>query len=243
MACLADILSQLVEEAQTVPADAVDVILAQFLPKNIRTNPSAVSLAVEVCNLANDRLQRYVAQYFSEVILNAVPEEEEASEEEEDMSRKRKKRNASASVASSEDFIAAHELIKQINRSCPKLLTNVIPQIEQELGAADEQVRLLASTVLGEMFAERDSMTKVPGIGSLGTPDKGKRRDGDIVAMMGVHTAPVVRSDLAKNFPQTWRAWLARSKDTSAQVRLAIVESFKDILLTHHELGPGIYGT
>lgn len=223
MACLADIMSQLIEEAQQIPQDVVDCILAQFLPKNVRSNPAALALAVDVCEPSSETLQRYVAQYFSEVILSAMQQDEEEEEpsSDEGTSRKKRKKAQPRSVANSEDFRLAHDLIKQINRSCTSLLTNVIPQLEAELLAEDVGVRLLASQTLGDMFA-----------------DKPAEKNGTIMAAAMGQT---VRSDLARKFPTTWRTWLSRSKDKSAEVRLAVLQSFNDILVTHHELGRDVY--
>lgn len=59
----------------------------------------------------------------------------------------------------------AHDLIKRLNRSCPSLLHNVVPQLEEELRVEEVQIRLMATQVLGEMFAEKggvEFMKKYP---------------------------------------------------------------------------------
>lgn len=48
----------------------------------------------------------------------------------------------------------AHELVKALNRDCPALLLNVVPQLEEELKVDRLQMRILATQVLGEMFGE-----------------------------------------------------------------------------------------
>lgn len=63
-------------------------------------------------------------------------------------------------------FVTAHALIKQLNRSVPALLLNVIPLLEQELVASRGEYRKLATEVLGAMFGEKigqgDLATKYP---------------------------------------------------------------------------------
>lgn len=96
---------------------------------------------MSVCNAAADKLQRHVCQYFTDVIV-----EHSANEE-------------------YEEIATAHELIKHLNRSCPSLLHNVVPQLEEELRAEDIQLRVLSAQVLAEMFAEKGGkslMTKYP---------------------------------------------------------------------------------
>lgn len=91
----------------------------------------AYRLAVEVCNATSDKLQRHVCQYFTDIIVQQ---------------------------AQAEDFDevrTAHELIKRLNHSCPSLLHNVVPQLEEELRVEEVQLRQMATQVLGEMFADK----------------------------------------------------------------------------------------
>ena len=69
----------------------------------------AYRLAVQVCNATADKLQRHVCQYFTDLIVNNARDED------------------------FEEVRNAHELIKQLNRACPSLLHNVVPQLEEEL--------------------------------------------------------------------------------------------------------------
>lgn len=90
----------------------------------------AYRLAVEVCNATANKLQRHVCQYFTDIIVQHSRDEE------------------------FDEIRAAHDLIKQLNRSCPSLLHNVVPQLEEELRVEEVQLRLMATQVLGEMFAD-----------------------------------------------------------------------------------------
>ncbi|CAB4432910.1 unnamed protein product [Rhizophagus irregularis] len=132
-----DILEQLINESNGLPQDVIDIILAQFLKKRKDENPAAYKLASEVCRHATDKLQRYVCQYFTDVIVAAG------------------KNGTSAEELN--DFKTAHDLIKELNRTAPGLLLNVIPQLEEELKLDDTPLRLLATQVLGEMFSEKNS--------------------------------------------------------------------------------------
>lgn len=95
-----------------------------------------------VCKATADKLQRHVCQYFTDLIVanpnNTVP--------------------SSSSPAPEEDFTeiaTAHELIKRLNHAAPALLHSVVPQLEEELRVQSLQHRLLATQVLGEMFADK----------------------------------------------------------------------------------------
>ena len=97
----------------------------------------------------------------------------------------------------------------------------MIPQSEAELTADEVGIRALATETLGAMFANI-------------AIDKGS---GLITVMISS-----VRSDLAGKFPSTWKAWLGRAEDKALQVRLMILEAFKDIIVTHTDLRKDVYG-
>lgn len=129
--CIADILVALIDESQSVPHSVLDSIMSQFQDKNARMDQPAYRLAVEVCNATADKLQRYVCQYFTDIIVQHSKDDDFA------------------------EIRTAHDLIKQINRDSPQLLHNVVPQLEEELKVNEYEVRLLATQVLGEMFADK----------------------------------------------------------------------------------------
>src|ERR1700722_7615393 len=98
-------------------------------------------LAVQVCNATADKLQRHVCQYFTDIIVSHSRDEE------------------------FEDIRTAHDLIKQLNRSCPSLLHSVVPQLEEELRVEEVQLRQIVTQVLGEMFSDKggaDLVNKYP---------------------------------------------------------------------------------
>lgn len=175
---------QLLEEATTIPNEVVDILLAQFLPSAVRKRPASHKLAQDVCLGAADKLQRYVCQYFAEQITSTIQgdqgdddEDDAMRDSDSDSGRASKKRKATGTAtngsskktstgATSNDatppaLITAHNLIRQINRSVPALLTNVIPQLEEELGTENANYRRLATEMLGFMFGEK------PGHGDL----------------------------------------------------------------------------
>ena len=106
----------------------------------------AFRLAIQVCNGSSTKLQRYVCQYFTDIILQHSEEEE------------------------FEEIQKAHDLIKHLNRFCPALLHNVVPQLEEELRVDEVSIRIMATQTLGEMFSDSggtDFMRKYPSTWSL----------------------------------------------------------------------------
>ena len=90
----------------------------------------AYRLAVEVCKATSDTPQRTVCQYYTANIVQHAQAEDY------------------------DEVARCHALIRRLNAACPALLHNVIPQLEEELRVEEVQLRVLATQVLGEMFAD-----------------------------------------------------------------------------------------
>ncbi|GJJ73906.1 sister chromatid cohesion protein PDS5 [Entomortierella parvispora] len=135
--CISELLRCIVEEAEALPQDIVDTILAQFLHREKFSNPAAYRLACDLGTQCTEKLQRYVCQYFSDILSTADGREFKRKE--------------------LEDFRTVHKLVVEINSASPALLLNVIPQLEEELKLADVTIRSLATQSLGIMFAEKSS--------------------------------------------------------------------------------------
>ncbi|KAF9226311.1 hypothetical protein BS17DRAFT_794477 [Gyrodon lividus] len=142
---IADILIALIDECQSLPSDVLDTIMAQFMDKHARLDQPAYRLAVQVCNATSDKLQRHVCQYFTDIIVTNSRDLDSESD--------------------FDEIRTAHDLVKQLSRSCPSLLHSVIPQLEEELRVDQIQVRLIVTQALGEIFAEKggaDLVKKYP---------------------------------------------------------------------------------
>ena len=88
--------------------------------------------------MCDDKLQRYVCQYFGDVMIAAsknVDDDDDALDE----------------------FEKTHHLIMEIFDHVPSLLLNVVPQLEEELKVETIGIRQLASHSLGMMFAKKGS--------------------------------------------------------------------------------------
>ncbi|KAJ3365151.1 hypothetical protein HDU91_002299 [Kappamyces sp. JEL0680] len=139
--CLRDILYQLIEELPFVQQGVIELIIKNFSRKTQKSNPSAFKLACDLSTLCDDKLQRYVCQYFSDAMIASSREEEN---EESDFTA----------------FQKCHDLILQIFDHVPTLLLNVIPQLDEELKVEKVEIRETATETLGKMFAKRVALLK-----------------------------------------------------------------------------------
>ncbi|KAJ2018891.1 Sister chromatid cohesion protein pds5 [Coemansia sp. S16] len=175
-----DILQQLLEEPKTVPQDVIDVILLQFTKRRQQDNPATHQLASDLANATADILQKYIYQYFNDVIVSAAQQRVGQRQQEADGQQQRARGGAAAGNDSLDDLKSAHYLILELNKSAPGTLLNVVPQLEEELGVDDVDIRILATGVLGEMFAEK-GFTLAKRYESTWKTWKGRRADTSAV--------------------------------------------------------------
>ncbi|KAF9970143.1 hypothetical protein BGZ73_007253 [Actinomortierella ambigua] len=135
--CMSELLQHVITESAQLPQDAVDLILAQFLPKRQEDNLAAYRLACDLGNQCADQLQRPVFQYFSDVISTSGKQD--------------------LSTKEMDDLKTVHQLIVEVMKGAPGLLLSVVPQLEEELKMSDVAIRQLATETLGKMFAEKTS--------------------------------------------------------------------------------------
>ncbi|KAJ1949502.1 Sister chromatid cohesion protein pds5, partial [Linderina macrospora] len=167
-----DVLQQLLEEPKYVPQEVIDVILLQFTKKRQQDNSAAHQLACDLANGTADVLQKYIYQYFNDIIVGAAQQRLEQREAEGDETR----RDRALARSTMGDLRSAHFLILELNKSAPGTLLNVIPQVEEELGVDDVEIRVLATEVLGEMFADK-GFTLAKRYDSTWKAWKGRRAD------------------------------------------------------------------
>ncbi|KAJ2889943.1 Sister chromatid cohesion protein pds5, partial [Coemansia aciculifera] len=171
-----DILQQLLEEPKSVPQDVIDVILLQFTKRRQQDNPATHQLASDLANATADILQKYIYQYFNDVIVSAAQQRVGQRQQEGDGQQ----RGRAGPGDSMDDLRSAHYLILELNKSAPGTLLNVVPQLEEELGVDDVDIRVLATGVLGEMFAEK-GFTLAKRYESTWKTWKGRRADASAV--------------------------------------------------------------
>ncbi|KAF1987939.1 hypothetical protein K402DRAFT_453143 [Aulographum hederae CBS 113979] len=259
------ILSQLVDEAQVLSAEAVDVILAQFLRADPRTMvngsskgkkrdqvdtkqstlllkeaPPAYNMAKNICNSCPDKMARLISQYFSSVIVDA------STAGMTNGSKHKPNKKSAATVDSDDDGPAgpsdedleetkkAHRLLRELWRSAPSVLQEIIPQLEAELGAEDVNLRLLATETLGDM---------VSGIGAAGPPPVAildpaaypSQSLSDAQPSVSVYnflTTPSSPHSFPSRHSHTYQSFVSRRNDKSPIIRSAWTTGVGRIIMT-----------
>ena len=238
------ILTCMVEEAETLPPEAVDMVLAQFFhaDPNVRTVavkskkhesaakenqgqhklqkplPPSYTVAKNICNSCVSQMARYLSQYFSSVITRAS--DFNANDEGEV--------HAELSDEELRQLGRAHRLLRELWKACPGVLQNVIPQIEAELSAQNVQIRSLATQTVGDMVA---------GIGAGGEISPPSVNPSTYPLQTGSSLdEPHRLNSNSQSFSQThlsaYNLFIARRYDKAWQLRSACTQSIGRILAT-----------
>ncbi|KAF2150705.1 hypothetical protein K461DRAFT_229587 [Myriangium duriaei CBS 260.36] len=261
---LTRLLATLVDESETLPTDVVELILAQFLrtdsgmaalhKKGANSNgtngeakvaglPPAYSLAKNLCNTCTERMARAISQYFSTVIVDAS-ESTAAMKTVKGASKKRRRPDdgdsedeklaEGPSIQDMKELAKAHKLLRELWRSSPLSIQNVVPQLEAELSAENVDIRLIAVETVGDLIS---------GIGAAGLPDsepmdpavypsQSSDEASKTKKPFDVFTTPSSPRDFAAVYPAAYSQFMDRKRDKSPQVRAAFVEALGRILTT-----------
>lgn len=250
------ILEMLIDEAQTLPSKVIDIIMAQFLRAAapgavkdkaeqsarddsqttllLKEEPAAYKMARTVCLGSQDKMARYVGQYFSDVIMEASGlagsngNRAAADSDDEDGM-------AGPSEEDLKELKKAHLLIRELWKAAPVLLQNVVPQLDAELSADNVNLRQLATEALGDV---------VSGIGAAGPPPppaldpaayplyKLSDFESDNISTNPL-TTPYSPLSFAQTYHQPYQNFLSRKNDKSPVIRASWTTAVGYILSTN----------
>jgi sister-chromatid-cohesion protein PDS5 len=236
-----ELLGVLVEDATSLPAKVVDVMMAQFLraaapgsgrekqnhvqlDENQATllakeEPEAYQIVKHLCQVFPDKMARFVSQYFSDVIVDATGfagRDRDADDDEDGPS--------GPSESDIRELRKAHTLIREIWKAAPQILQNVVPQVDAELSADNVHLRQLATETLGDMIS---------GIGAAGPPPPptldpaayppSRLDDEDKIEApaASILTTPLCAISFSQTHNVTFHNFLSRKNDKAPAIRTA----------------------
>ncbi|KAK4541300.1 hypothetical protein LTR36_008058 [Oleoguttula mirabilis] len=247
---MTNMLCTLVDECVALPNGVIDIILAQFLradPSALahgskkgeaqqsvilrETNP-AYNMARSVCNTCAEKMSRAVGQYFSSVLIDAS----EAVAAVKGPKPRGKKRTHDESEDESDDGLLtppaetdfeevakAHRLLRELWRSSPDVVQNIVPQMEAEVAAENVQLRTMAVQTVGDMIS---------GIGAAGPPPPAlldpsawpsQSLETSTLPMQSQNALlePAAPHVFSSVYPAAYQAFVDRHRDKAAVVRSA----------------------
>lgn len=250
------ILCTLVDEADAVHSEIVEVILAQFLRADpqattkkgetrfsevLREVSPAYRMARSICAACEDKMTRHIGEYFQAVLIDAT----EAKSDVRTAKPKLKKRSRDDSDDASDSGLIepsaddlqeaekAHRLLRELWRACPAVIQNILPQVESELNTENTPLRIMGVESVGDMIA---------GIGAAGPPPPStldpaaypsqSLSDYRPPAQENVVLIPAAPRAFSSTYPTTYQSFIDRNRDKSAQVRAVWATACARIILT-----------
>lgn len=259
---MTSMLCTLIEECNPIPSGVVDIILAQFLRADPNTMSSgkkkggaivsdiilepspAFNMARSVCNTCAEPMDRAIGQYFSSVLIDASST---FSSKKVARTKGKKRTHAESEDESEDDGMLtppaetdlqevgkAHRLLRELWRSSPDVIQNIVPQLEAEVEGENADLRAMAVQTIGDMCA---------GIGAAGPPPvttmdpaafppqslDSYRPPAPTQNVMLLPAAPHAFSSVYSN---AYAHFATRYKDKSVLVRSAFATAAGRILLT-----------
>ena len=248
----------MVDEAPSLSVDVIDMIVAQFLrldpraasgitgkgQKNgivvddrqstleLKTFPTAYKVARNICNSCSDKMAQHVAQYFSDVVVDAS----EAKGKNTDKRRSSDEGSDGVYQHTEEDLKElqkVHLLLRELWRACPAVLHNIIPQLEAELHLENIQLRLFATETFADMIS---------GVGSAGLSNRSMidpvaypppmLSDTPTLISINPLTKPSSPQSFPSSHPSAYDNFLNRRNDKSPLIRCAWTKGVGNIIRT-----------
>lgn len=257
---MTQMLVTLVDEAESLPTQVVDIIVAQFLRATtpgggkskdaqmderqstllLKELPEAYNMAQTICNSCPEKMARYISQYFNDVIMDVStssngPSKTNGHRRQSDaVGSDDEEVPAGPTEADMKELHKAHRLLRELWRASPAVLQNVIPQLEAELSAENVQLRLLATETLGDIIS---------GIGAAGPPPPPtmdpavyppvKLDDFSTTPTSNsILTTPISPQSFAQTHPGVYQSFLGRRNDKSLVIRTGWTTAIGRILVT-----------
>lgn len=131
---IADILSEIMSEAEIIPHNVLKMILDKILfhqGEFAQASDIGFNFSVSICESNIDRMSRQVAQYFSEILYESQNDND---------------------TKNIDGLEKVHKLSVQLWNFVPGLLTSVMGLLDDELNADNETIRCLATEAIGKMI-------------------------------------------------------------------------------------------
>ena len=256
------VLSILIDEAPTLSSDVVDVIVAQFLwadPLSLSSGsskakknsvvdtkqstllrkeaPPAYNMAKNLCNTCPDKMARLIGTYFSSVIVDMAGSSNGL------LKRARNRATSDPDVEDDDrakgpseqelnDAIKVHRLLRELWKSAPGVLQDIIPHLQEELGTEDIHLRQLATETLGDMIS---------GIGAAGPPPRPELNPAAYPSQSlapaepqpyNFLTTPTSPNSFSSQHGSAYESFLQRKHDKSPVIRASWTTGVGRILMT-----------
>jgi sister-chromatid-cohesion protein PDS5 len=210
----------------------------------LKEAPPAYNMATNVCNSSPDKMGRYVTRYVNAILLEASSAIAESSTTV--TMKKGGKKRASDEMDDSDDEVKgsaidlgptrkAHELLRELWRSTPSILQELIPQhLETELTAENVNLRLVAVETVADMISGIGHAGPPPptALNPAAYPSQSLLGPADKKTEYNFLTTPSSPVSFISRYYQTYQVFVSRRGDPSPAIRAAWATAVGRILST-----------
>ncbi|GAA5984565.1 hypothetical protein JCM10908_003401 [Rhodotorula pacifica] len=287
---LTDILLSLLDEATSVPTGVISVLTSQFLPSSssasTRANNNkgkdredgsaggggggdaataherraAFRLAVDVARAASDKLQRYVSQYFTEIILEAVNGGEAGNGKRSRTAADDEDDEMSEPESSTDDEDEDDDVGTGGGRGKRRAKTKARAKLAKDSSGRPSssshhphhlesgEYASLPSALVDAHRLIRSLNRHVPALLLNVIPQLAEELTSTNTLLRILATEylglmlgePVGMGDLARNNPAVWKEWAKRARDKDPKVRVKMCDRLEVIWREHPELATDV---
>ena len=260
---MTSMLSTLIDESTQVSQDVTDVILAQFLRADVtalgagsakgkkvptvdanqstllmKEAPPPYNMAKNICNTCPDKMARAIGSYFSNVIVDATTGTGFRNRGRNRAGSEGGDSDAEVQTGPSEEDLneaaKAHRLLRELWRCCPGVLQEIIPHLQEELGAENVNLRQMATETFGDMISGIGAAGPPPPpvLNPLAYPSQSLLPQSDTLRVYNFLTTPTSPNSFPMQHPAAYSAFLQRKHDKSPIIRASWTTGIGRILMT-----------
>ncbi|KAI1280539.1 Sister chromatid cohesion protein PDS5 -like protein B [Halotydeus destructor] len=158
-----DMLTPLIQEADTVSQKLIEIILWQIIDPKKTQNKQACWLATQILKKTSKTMEPYLITYFNNAVTHGVQSNagEMSGDEEESQNQstqgKKNFRGIKQSSSQNQSVTQLCELIYELNTICPTIMEGILPQIEFKIRSNEERERCDFTKLLARLFSDKNS--------------------------------------------------------------------------------------
>ncbi|KAG9509341.1 Sister chromatid cohesion protein PDS5-like B [Fragariocoptes setiger] len=151
---MVDMLTPLLVESDATSAELLEIILLQIIEPKKTQSKNACLLAQEIIKRSSKTLEPYLIAFLANSIATqgANPSGEDTNDE-----VKSSETGSSSTSFLRRNIAGVCDLIYELNRVCPSIMQDFLPQLEYKVKSNEEKERCEYTKLLARLFSDKDS--------------------------------------------------------------------------------------
>lgn len=151
---MVDMLTPLLIESDSTSPELLEIILIQIIEPKKTHSKYACLLAHDIIKKSSKTLEPYLLSYLANAVTSGTnPSEDDQSED----STNTKTENTKSASFLRKNISGVCDLIYELNKVCPSVMQDFLPQLEYKIKSNDEKERCEFTKLLARLFSDKDS--------------------------------------------------------------------------------------